>query len=496
MRQGQAPSLPPIVRGNRQLHDGAIIVNMVDVAERAFQQCIHPDCAATYDVGEIAFSCRRCGSLLDVSYDWSRCRPPSEFSFFRSRWSTPGRTVEARADYSGVWRFRELLPFAEVADLVTLGEGRTTLQQADALAATIGLKQGRLFLQYEGFNPSGSFKDNGMAAAFTIARRLNRNRVACASTGNTSASMAMFARHATTQAGEPMQAVVFVGGDKIALGKLAQALEYGATTIQVDGDFDACMNLVRQAADRLSLYLMNSVNPFRLEGQKSIMYRVLEGLDGQPPDWIVVPGGNLGNSSAFGKAFLELRDLGLVSRVPRLAIINAEGANTLFEVVNEQGITWNGGRFDQTAIDRHFAKRLADGRAAKTVASAIEIGAPVNLAKALRSLDVMNGVVRQASDEQILDGKALVGAHGFGCEPASGASVAGLRMLLEEKVIAPSDRVVCILTGHGLKDPDVTVKYHAGAARGMDAGTFANPPLRCGVDLDAVSMLLERHGDA
>jgi len=464
------------------------------VSERAFQRCVHPDCATAYDLGEVLFACRKCGSLLDIAYDWSRCEVPKSLAFFASRWATPGRTPAARADYSGVWRFRELLPFAELDDLVTLGEGRTMLQQADALAAQIGHKPNRLFLQYEGFNPSGSFKDNGMAAAFTAALRLNRRRVACASTGNTSASMALYARHTPAASGEATQAVVFVGGDKIAFGKLAQALDYGATTIQIEGDFDACMKLVQQAADRLELYLMNSVNPFRLEGQKTIMFRVLEGLGWEVPDWIVVPGGNLGNSSAFGKAFIELRELGLIDRVPRLAVINAAGANTLCELVNQQHLGWNGGRIDRRAISAHFACRAAEGQWAKTVASAIEIGAPVNLSKAFRALDAMRGVVRQVSDEQILDGKALVGTFGFGCEPASGASVAGLRRLIEERVIAPTERVVCILTGHGLKDSDVTVNYHTRSRGDATSAGFSNPPLRCPADIDAVADLLERKG--
>jgi len=464
------------------------------VNKRAFQRCIHPDCAAAFDPGEVFFACRKCGSLLDIAYDWSRCEVPRSLSDFASRWATPGRTDAAQADYSGVWRFRELLPFAELDELVTLGEGRTTLQQADSLGARIGLKPGRLFLQYEGFNPSGSFKDNGMAAAFTHAVRLDRRRVACASTGNTSASMALYARHARTRSGEPVEAVVFVGGDKIAFGKLAQALDFGATTIQIDGDFDACMKLVQEAADRLDLYLMNSVNPFRLEGQKTIMYRVLEGLDWNLPDWIVVPGGNLGNSSAFGKAFMELRELGLIDRIPRLAIINAAGANSLNELVNVHGVHWNAGRIDRKTIDAYYAHGVAEGRQAKTIASAIEIGKPVNLPKALRSLEAMNGVVRQVTDEQILDGKSLVGAFGYGCEPASGASVAGLRLLFEEKVVSPTDRVVCILTGHGLKDPDATVNYHKRTTRRSSPTDLSNPPLRCPADLDAVSRLLEQVG--
>ena len=461
---------------------------MIDLA---FQQCMALDCGATYGLDEVLYTCRRCGAMLDIRYDWSKAVVPKSLSFFESRWRTSGRSTEAQADFSGVWRFRELLPFASPEELVTIGEGRTLLQQADALAAKLGIKPGRLYLQYEGFNPSGSFKDNGMAAAFTMARRLGKRRVGCASTGNTSASLAMYSRHTPCSKGGPMQAVVFVGGDKIAFGKLAQALDFGATTIQIDGDFDTCMKLVQEAADRLGLYLMNSVNPFRLEGQKTIMYRVLEGLGWEAPDWVIVPGGNLGNTSAFGKAFTELRELGLVKRIPRLAVINAAGANTLYDLHEHEKICFNGGRWNRARVEAWYARMVDEGRRAKTVASAIEIGRPVNLPKALRSLEAMDGLVRQVSDEAILDGKALVGAYGYGCEPASGASVAGLRLLLEERVISPSDRVVCILTGHQLKDPDATVDYHRGLCADAGAGSYANPPMHCAADLEAIARLLD-----
>jgi threonine synthase len=457
---------------------------------RASQRCINPDCGSTFDIGEVLFACNRCGELLDIIYDWSRCRLPKSLKYFASRWSTAGRTPEARADFSGVWRFRELLPFAEINQLVTIGEGRTLLHQADQLAAQLNHQPGQLFLQYEGFNPSGSFKDNGMAAAFTVARRLGRRRVVCASTGNTSASLALYARQTTTHSGEPMQAVVLIGDEKIAYGKLAQALDFGAATIQVRGDFDACMKLVREAADRLGLYLVNSVNPFRLEGQKTIMYRVLEGLDWAAPDWIIVPGGNLGNTSAFGKAFAELRQLGLCDRIPRLAVINAAGANTLSELFNEHGLRFNGGRLDHGLVDAFYAQCASESRHACTVASAIEIGRPVNLIKALRSLEIMDGVVRQVSDEEILDGKALVGRFGYGCEPAGGATIAGLRLLRSEGVIAPSDRVACILTGHALKDADATVRYHC-PHNGAPPAPFANPPTTTDADIQSIAQLLE-----
>ena len=298
--------------------------------------------------------------------------------------------------------------------------------------------------------------------------------------------MAMFAGQVTTPDGKPMQAIVFVGNEKIALGKLAQALDYGATTMQVAGDFDACMRLVQESADKLDLYLLNSVNPFRLEGQKTTMYRVLESLNWQVPDWIIVPGGNLGNSGAFGKAFAELQELDLVDRVPRLAIINAEGANSLTELVNDHAVRFSGGQADLGAIDRYYARMTSENRRAKTVASAIEIGRPVNLLKALRSLESMNGVVRSVPDEAILDAKALAGRYGFGCEPASGASIAGLRRLLEEQVISPSDRVVCILTGHALKDPNITLEYHSHGDR-ASRPRYANPPVGVPAQLEAIA---------
>lgn len=454
------------------------------MTNHAYQQCMNPQCSQQFGLNVAVFACENCGSLLDVVYDWSKCDVPDSLSFFNHR-----RTTDP-LDLSGVWRFRELLPFARPEELVTIGEGRTILQQADALASQIGINPGQLFLQYEGFNPSGSFKDNGMAAAFTMARLLGKKRVACASTGNTSASLAMYAQQTFLPDGQPMQAIVFVGGDKIAQGKLAQALDYGAKTIQIEGDFDACMNLVKESAKRLGLYLMNSVNPFRLEGQKTIMYRVLEGLNWEVPDWIVVPGGNLGNSSAFGKAFMELKELGLIDRIPRLAIINAAGANALYEIFHERGLRYNDGQIDQTLIDDYFQTYSTQGRRAQTVASAIEIGRPVNLVKALRSLDVMKGVVRQVTDEQILDAKALVGRYGFGCEPASGATIAGLQTLIQDQTISSSERVVCILTGHALKDADVTVDYHVGNASDSSTRIHANPPVQTSADIDAITKLL------
>src|ERR1700722_8821842 len=248
------------------------------MTDPAFQQCINPGCGQTYGITEGKVACAKCGSLLDIQYDWSRLPVPKSLSFFEHRWATKGTTTEGSIDFSGVWRFRELFPFYRTeADIVTIGEGRTTLQTADLLAKQMGMKPGSLQLQYEGLNPSGSFKDNGMTAAFTHARMVGAKKVACASTGNTSASLAMFASLAQ------MQGIVFIGSGKISFGKLSQALDYGAKALEIQGKFDACLRRIRQIVidPRMGIHLMNSVNPFRLEGQKSIMFRILEARDWQ-----------------------------------------------------------------------------------------------------------------------------------------------------------------------------------------------------------------------
>jgi threonine synthase len=460
---------------------------MTTRTETAYQRCLTASCAAEFSIQETHFSCPRCGDLLDIAYDWGRLPVPRTLSDFASKGASP---LDPLA-YSGVWRFRELLPFAPPEMVVTIGEGRTLLQRADKVARYVGLNPGELLLQYEGMNPSGSFKDNGMTAAFTHARMVGAKRVACASTGNTSAALAVYC--SATDFG--FRAIIFIGTGKIAYGKLAQALDHGALTIQIVGDFDDAMQRVRQVADRLGIYLMNSVNPFRLEGQKTIMYRVLEGLGWEVPDWIVVPGGNLGNSSAFGKAFIELKELGLIDRVPRLAVINAQGARTLEELVEHRALAWVDGRPDMAVMDRYYGELDRDGIKASTIASAIEINRPVNLKKCLRALDFCKGVVRQVSEQEIMDAKARVGAGGLGCEPASAASVAGAKKLRDEGIIAPSDRVVCILTGHQLKDPNATVAYHSGdqelfekvlGSRGVRRAGFANRPVVVANDLDDI----------
>jgi threonine synthase len=429
--------------------------------------------------------------LLDVEYEWSRLALPPRLSDFEKYWSQ--RSNPHR--FSGVWRFHDLLPFVPLEQCVTIGEGQTLLQKADFVAPYAGMNNGRLFLQYEGLNPSGSFKDNGMSAAVTHGRTVGAKRAACASTGNTSASLAIYS--AVTKL---MQSVIFIGSGKIAYGKLSQALDYGAKTIQIDGDFDDAMARVQEVSKQLGIYLVNSINPFRLEGQKTIMFRVLEALRWESPDWIVVPGGNLGNSSSFGKAFIELHKLGLIKKVPRLAIINATGANTLYRLVEQENVTWNGGRYDKQRVNGFFAKMDSEGQRASTIASAIEINKPVNLTKCLRAIDFCKGVVRDVTEQEILDAKSQVGAGGLGCEPASAASLAGTRKLVNEGVIGRDERVVCVLTGHQLKDPNATVAYHGQdkeffqkvlGSRGVTTAEFANRPITVPNDIEKIIEVLK-----
>jgi threonine synthase len=434
----------------------------------------------------VRVACQKCGDLLDVVYDWERLRVTDSLRAFEQKWSRRGDPH----CFSGVWRFHDLLPFVPVEQCVTVGEGQTLLRPSEGVAKYAGVRPGRLYLQYEGMNPSGSFKDNGMSAAFSHARFVGATRAACASTGNTSASLALYC-----SATRLMKAVIFVGSGKIAFGKLSQALDYGALTVQISGDFDDAMARVKEVTHQLGIYLVNSVNPFRLEGQKTIMYRVLEAMGWEVPDWIVVPGGNLGNSSAFGKAFHELHELGLIDRKPRLAVINAAGANTLYQLVEKHGVRWNQGTVNSPKVCKYYDEMDAQGRRASTIASAIEINRPVNFNKCIRALQWCDGLVREVSDQEILDAKAQVGAGGLGCEPASAASVAGTKLLVAEGVIGPDQRVVCILTGHQLKDPTATVAYHTTdqdqfnkvlASRGVRRATFANRAVAVPNNLDEI----------
>lgn len=461
--------------------------------EIAFQKCINPDCGATFGIAEIVHHCPKCGNLLDVAYDWNRAELPSDVRQLGA--VDPAKVPGGMCRVSGVWRFGAMAPFAPAALRATIGEGHTQLRPSPVVAGYAGLKN--LWLQYEGLNPSGSFKDNGMAGAFTHAAMVGAKVVACASTGNTSASMAAFAA-----ASHSLKAIIFIGDGKVAYGKLSQALDYGALTLLVKGDFDDAMARVQEVCGQEKIYLVNSVNPFRLEGQKTIMFRILEGLDWNVPDWIVCPGGNLGNSSAFGKAFIELHELGLIKKMPRIAVINSAGAPTLNNLVNQRGLKWNGGRVDDAIINKYYAELDAKNERAHTIASAIEINRPVNLKKCLRAIERTGGCVRAVSDQQIIDAKAWVAREGLGCEPASAASVAGAKLLVEEGVIDRDATVACVLTGHQLKDPHATVAYHSyDAAKlqetygnyGIRTNQYGNRPVPVANDLGQIIDAIRAH---
>jgi len=325
-----------------------------------------------------------------------------------------------------------------------------------------------LFLQPEGYNPSGSFKDNGMATAFTHAKSLGVKKIICASTGNTSASAAMYA------ANENIECDVFVPKGEIAPGKLGQAFQFGAQVFQVDGNFDDAFSHSLKIANESGGYTVNSVNPFRLEGQKTILYRALEFLDWNPPDWIVYPGGALGNSSSCGKALIELVEWGWIKKIPKLVIVNSQGANTFYVLTNglydNRKLEWNNGRPDLQLISDYYEKIDKEGVRPKTKATAIQIGKPANVVKALRALHFTKGIVVQVDDKQMSDGMSIVGLNGFDCEMASGSVPAAIRMLRMEEIISKDDTVVGILTGKQ-KDPSLAIDYH------INNNMFSKPPL-------------------
>jgi threonine synthase len=371
--------------------------------------------------------CGVCGGLLEVHH-----RPPAMTPAELVQWFTERRGGSPGAISSGVWRFREIvLPSADA--VVSYPEGNTPLLHRVALDRWVGVEL--LLLKHEGMNPTGSFKDRGMTVGVTQARRIGATAVACASTGNTSASLAAYA----AQAGLP--ALVLVPKEGVSTGKLAQALAYGARTLLVRGDFDDCLRLVEQASTQLGVYLLNSINPFRIEGQKTIVLELLQQLSWDPPDWIIFPAGNLGNTAAFGKALREAREWGLIPRMPRLAAVQAAGAAPFAR------------SFAEEFAQRHRVK-------ANTVATAIRIGDPASYDRAVISIRETNGLVLSVSDPELLEAKAAVDAAGVGCEPASAVSLAGLRQLVRSGDVKPSDRVVAVLTGHILKDPDLLLRYH------------------------------------
>ncbi len=402
------------------------------------QRCINPDCRAEYQIDERLYVCLRCGGLLDVDRSGPITVDPTSL---RELWRQRLSSLESR-DRSGVWRFREFLPIDDDTPVVSLGEGNTPLYDAPRSADYCRLPE--LKLKHQGNNPTGSFKDTGMTVAVTQARKLGARMVVCASTGNTAASLAAYAARAN------LTCSIVVPGGQVSNAKLAQALDYGAKVVEIEGNFDACMHAIRELSEDSSVYLVNSINPFRIEGQKTVAFELAEQLGWRTPDHLILPGGNLGNSSAFGKGFRELLSSGLIERQPKISVIQAEGAAPFARFYS------------------HEQSAFVNEENPKTLASAIKIGAPVSWRKAWRAVRETGGSVITVSEQEIADAKAMIGRDGIGCEPASATTVAGIRKLVADGFITEHETVVGILTGHLLKDTDYVIKYHNGTLIGPD----------------------------
>ncbi len=457
------------------------------------QRCIEPDCGASFSLNERLYVCPRCRGLLDIEI------PPltRDAAQLKQIWSERLVSFEVR-DRSGVWRYRELLPFSDFSEIVSLYEGNTPLYEAPRSARYSGLNS--LKLKHQGSNPTGSFKDTGMTTAITQARILGAKLVVCASTGNTSASLAAYAARAE------LACAILVPKGQVSHAKLAQSLDYGAIVLEIDGNFDDCMRVIQELAEDESIYLVNSINPFRIEGQKTVAAELLQQLGWQVPDHVVVPGGNLGNSSALGKGFWELHEIGLIDRMPQLSVIQAEGAAPFahFFARQEKHLNNEERRAGFEVVDRAGFEVVDHPQ---TLASAIKIGAPISWQKAWRVVRQTKGRVLTVSEQEIADAKAIIGRDGIGCEPASATTVAGIKRLVAAGAIRPEQTVVAVLTGHLLKDTDYVINYHSNKLamvrpapeedkKETIEGTYANQPVRVKATREAITEQLDRlvHG--
>ena len=381
-----------------------------------YLKCIK--CKAKYPPEERIYTCPKCGGLLEVIIELDRIQVTKK---------------ELDPRWMGVWKYREFMPVSKNARIITLTEGGTPLQRVKNLREIFGLKE--LYVKNEGANPTGSFKDRGMTLGVTKALELGASAVACASTGNTSASLAAFAAVAN------LSCIVLLPTGKTAMGKLSQAILHGAKVIAIEGNFDEALDLVREVCDELNIYLLNSVNPWRLEGQKSLGFEVVDQLNWEVPDRIIVPVGNCGNSSAIWKGLKEFYEYGFIDSLPKITGIQAEGAAPVVHA-------FKSGLDDVVPVEKP-----------ETIATAIRIGAPVSAPKTLRAVRESGGLLEAVSDQEILDAqKLLARKEGIGVEPASASTIAGLKKLLESGEIDRDERIVCVATGHALKDPEIIIK--------------------------------------
>jgi threonine synthase len=422
-------------------------------------RCVH--CGKAQQTADRMFRCTQCSELLEVQYpEWADA--PAGFALRLKEIWRERRGSPLAENASGVWRFRELLPRVERGNIVTMGEGNTPLIELKKAARALRLPG--LLAKHQGMNPTGSFKDTGISAAISMAKTEGFSWVCCASTGNTSASVAAYAARAE------MKSMVLLPAGQVSAGKLAQALEYGAHVLQLRTDFDGCLKVLHEVVRKFPAYLLNSLNPYRLEGQKTVAFELLEQLDWNVPGHVIVPGGNLANSSALGKGFIEMRELGLIRSLPRISIIQAEGANPLVRTMRENG-----------------GKELVRVNA-ETRATAIRIGNPASWRKAVSVLRNTGGACEEVSENEIAQAKADLGSEGIGCEPASAATLAGLKKLAGAGFVQSGEIVVLVLTGHMLKDVD----YMKQAAAPPERAAVA----RTGVETPGQSLLVPMDADS
>jgi threonine synthase len=453
-------------------------------AERAAQRCIASSCGSVYKLTERIYVCPRCGSPLEIEVR-HKAKPDGEE--LREQWRLRASSPDPR-DQSGVWRYRELLPFDDSTGVITLLEGNTPLYDAPRCAQYCGLE--RLQLKHQGSNPTGSFKDTGMTVTVTQAVLLGAEIAACASTGNTAASLAAYSARAR------IECAILVPRGQITAAKLAQSMDYGALICEIDGNFDDCMRLTQELGDDPSIYIANSINPFRVEGQKTVAFELMEQCRWRVLDHVVVPGGNLGNVAALGKGFSELLTLGLIDRMPKLHVIQAEGSAPFARVFAqlEQRKSTSAQALPDTMTPEPWPR---------TLATAIKIGAPVSWKKGLRAVFESHGRVIAVTEQEIADAKAMIGREGIGCEPASATTVAGILKLVARGHIAREESVVAVLTGHVLKDADYVSHYHRGTlllpadAKGQGAeqrieGAFRNRSEHAAATKSAVLEILKR----
>ena len=431
---------------------------------RAWFACIDDECGETYSLDEIIYRCRKCGNLLEVRHDMEKLKEKSADEWrelFDNRYRK-----QSWPHGSSVWGKKEwVCPYVEDENVVSMYEGATNLFWAERFGSQIGMED--IWLKMCGNSHTGSFKDLGMTVLVSVVKQMVADgksipAVACASTGDTSAALAAYC----ASAGIP--AIVFLPKDKVSVAQLVQPISNGALVLSLDTDFDGCMEMVQKVCTQNNIYLANSINSLRIEGQKTISIELCQQFDWEVPDWIVIPGGNLGNISALGKGFLMMRELGLITKLPRLVCAQAEHANPLY-----------------LSYLKNF-EEFHPVKAKKTLANAIQIGNPVSINKAIRTLKEFDGIVEQASEQELADASALVDKTGtFNC-PHTGVALAAFLKLKERGVFKKSDRVVIVSTAHGLKFVEFKIGYHMGQLEGVFS-KYANRPVELPPDYDAIT---------